>query len=81
VEPEPVVPTNPLLTAPNVVLTPHVGSRPHPGSVLRWRLRSRRALSCRLARHGRPPERPQQGVAQCSATLAGAGHTSQDGGG
>jgi D-3-phosphoglycerate dehydrogenase len=27
VEPEPVVPTNPLLTAPNVVLTPHVGSR------------------------------------------------------
>src|SRR4030095_4098677 len=27
VEQEPVVPTNPLLTAPNVVLTPHVGSR------------------------------------------------------
>jgi D-isomer specific 2-hydroxyacid dehydrogenase, NAD binding domain len=27
VEPEPIVPTNPLLTAPNVVLTPHVGSR------------------------------------------------------
>jgi D-3-phosphoglycerate dehydrogenase len=27
VEPEPVVPTNPLLTASNVVLTPHVGSR------------------------------------------------------
>jgi D-3-phosphoglycerate dehydrogenase len=27
VEPEPVAPTNPLLTAPNVVLTPHVGSR------------------------------------------------------
>ena len=27
VELEPVVPTNPLLTAPNVVLTPHVGSR------------------------------------------------------
>ena len=27
VEPEPVMPTNPLLTAPNVVLTPHVGSR------------------------------------------------------
>jgi len=27
VEPEPVVPSNPLLTAPNVVLTPHVGSR------------------------------------------------------
>jgi D-3-phosphoglycerate dehydrogenase len=26
-EPEPVVPTNPLLTAPNVVLTPHIGSR------------------------------------------------------
>ena len=25
VEQEPVVPTNPLLTAPNVVLTPHVG--------------------------------------------------------
>ena len=24
---EPVEPTNPLLTAPNVVLTPHVGSR------------------------------------------------------
>ena len=27
VEQEPVVPTNPLLTAPNEVLTPHVGSR------------------------------------------------------
>jgi D-3-phosphoglycerate dehydrogenase / 2-oxoglutarate reductase len=27
VEPEPVVPTNPPLTTPNVVLTPHVGSR------------------------------------------------------
>ena len=27
VEPEPVVSTNPLLRAPNVVLTPHVGSR------------------------------------------------------
>ena len=27
VEQEPVVPTNPLLTAPNVLLTPHVGSR------------------------------------------------------
>jgi D-3-phosphoglycerate dehydrogenase len=27
VEQEPVVPTHPLLTAPNVVLTPHVGLR------------------------------------------------------
>ena len=27
VEPEPIVTTNPLLTAPHVVLTPHVGSR------------------------------------------------------
>jgi D-3-phosphoglycerate dehydrogenase / 2-oxoglutarate reductase len=29
VELEPVVPTSPLLTAPNVVLTPHVWSRPY----------------------------------------------------
>jgi len=28
VETEPIVPTNPLLMAPNVVLTLHVGSRP-----------------------------------------------------
>src|SRR4030095_7639022 len=26
----------------------------------------------------RPPQRPQQGVARCSTTLAGAGHASQD---
>ena len=31
VEPEPIVPTNPLLRAPNVVLTPPVGSRTYEG--------------------------------------------------
>jgi D-3-phosphoglycerate dehydrogenase len=27
VEPEPIVKTNPLLSAPNTILTPHIGSR------------------------------------------------------
>src|SRR5215510_6532520 len=52
VEQEPVVPTNPLLTAPNVVLTPHVGSRTYE-SVERQAIMAVENMLCVL--HGQPP--------------------------
>src|SRR5215831_10254 len=52
VEPEPVVPTNPLLRAPHVVLTPHVGSRTYE-SVERQAIMAVENLLRIL--HGQPP--------------------------
>ncbi len=52
VEPEPILKTNPLLSAPNVVFTPHIGSRTYE-SVERQALMSAENMIRKL--HGEPP--------------------------
>lgn len=52
-DPEPVLPDNPLLKAPNLVMTPHVSSRTH--SVIRITARQAAETTCRIL-EGKHPD-------------------------
>jgi D-3-phosphoglycerate dehydrogenase len=54
-EPEPMLPHNPLLTAPNLVMTPHVSSRTH--RVITATARQAAATTCRIIEGKRPEDR------------------------
>jgi len=53
-DPEPVLPDNPLLKAPNLVMTPHVSSRTH--SVIRITARQAAETTCRILEGKRPDD-------------------------
>jgi phosphoglycerate dehydrogenase-like enzyme len=52
-DPEPVLPDNPLLKAPNLVMTPHVSSRTH--SVIHITARQAAETTCRIL-EGKHPD-------------------------